>query len=231
MLSHRRIAGAVVLLWALQPARAQNSTWEFWPEYDVYVQQSERLRLVFQNVFTLAPETGSDKASFTGYIELALRPLLRVELRNRNDVFRRRFLTFRAGYRYVRNFEGQSGFEHRAIAELRARYVLPAKLVLYDRSRGEFRFIHGQPFSSRYRNRLGLERDMMLGPVKVTPEAYCEVFYDTRYDAWSTVRYAAGAQLPAGRRVVFEPYLVWQVAKQPSHRDTAALGFKIHLFF
>jgi hypothetical protein len=156
--------------------------------------------------------------------------LLRVDLRDRSDVFRQRFLTFRAGYRYVENL-GQPGFENRVLVEVKARYVLPAKVVLSDRNRGEFRFIHGQPFSTRFRNCLGVERDLMAGPVKVTPEAYCEFFYDTRFDAWTIVRYIAGARLPGDRHVEFEPYLLWQTRKQPSRQDTGALGSKLNLYF
>jgi hypothetical protein len=38
------------------------------------------------------------------------------------------------------------------MVETTTRWPLPWKLVIADRNRGDFRFIRGQPFSTRYRN-------------------------------------------------------------------------------
>jgi hypothetical protein len=233
MLYRREVVTAAILLYvAAGDLPGQNSIREFWPEVDVYVQHGERVRFILQDIFTLAPETHSSRGNFTCWAEVALRPLLRVDLRHQNDVFRKRFLTFRAGYRYIANLENSSSSpEQRSLAELNARYALPGKFVLSDRNRGEFRFIRGQPFSMRYRNRLGLERDLAIGSFAFTPYVYDEYYFDTRYGAWSAVRYSAGVQVPVGRHVSLEPYLSWRINKQSSRRHTAALGFKLNLYF
>jgi hypothetical protein len=83
-------------------------------------------------------------------------------------------------------------------------------LVVSDRNRGEFRFIKGQAFSTRYRNKLQLERDIKYGAYVFTPYAYDEVFYDTRYGQWTPNRYAFGVQLPIGAHVVLQPYYLRQ---------------------
>jgi hypothetical protein len=233
MLYRRKPITAAILLSvaASHLLRAQNSIRQFWPEVDVYVPHGERLRFVFQDFLTLTPETQSNQGNFTFFVELALRPLLRTELRYQNDVFRKRLLTFRTGYRYITPLgSSSSDSEQRAIAELNARYALPGKFVLSDRNRGEFRFIRGQPFSMRYRNRLGLERELSLGSIGFTPYVYDEYYYDTRYSAFSVVRYSAGLQSPVGRHVSLEPYVVWKIDKQSSQRHTAALGFKLNLY-
>jgi hypothetical protein len=209
---------------------AQTSTREFWPEADLFIQHGERLRFVFEAAPVLAPETSTSEMALTWSVEVALRPILRVELRHRNDVFRRRFLTFRAGYRRVVQLD-TGGPENRALAEVNARYALPGRLILSDRNRGEFRFIEGQPFSMRYRNRIGIERDLMIGSFRLTPEAFNEYFYDTRYHAWDRIRYTVGLLLPAGKHVVVEPQLNWQVNKKSDQRHTAALGLKFKLYF
>ena len=228
----RRLPTAIfVSLAALHSLHAQSSTREYWPEADIFVQDGERLRFILRPEFTLAPETGSDKASFTVFVELALRPVLRTELRNRDDVFRRRFLTFRGGYRYITGLGGaRVNPEHRAILEVNSRFALPARVILSDRNRGEFRFIDRHPFSMRYRNRIGLERDMAIGAIKITPEAFNEYFYDTRYGTLANVRWSAGLQVPAGRYVVLEPYLAWQINKQSTLRHIRALAFKLNLY-
>jgi hypothetical protein len=234
MLYRREIATAAILVFAAvgQPLRAQTSTREFWPEVDVFIQHGERMRFIFQNLFTLDPETRSSKGNFTCFVEVALRPLLRTELRHQNDVFRKRFLTFRTGYRYIANLESGNPYsEQRAIAEINARYALPDKFVLSDRNRGEFRFIRGEPFSTRYRNQIGLERELTIGSIAMTPYVYDEYNYDTRYSAWARVRYTAGLQLPVGQHVTLEPYVAWQINKRSSQRHDAILGFRLDLYF
>ena len=109
--------------------------------------------------------------------------MFRRELRDRADVYRNRYLTFRAGYRYRTSLTpGASVSENRGIVEVTPRYLLPWQLVVSDRNRGEFRFVKGQTFSTRYRNRLQLERDIKYGTFVFTPYVYDEIFYD--YPVW-----------------------------------------------
>ncbi len=144
-------------------AEAQTTKQEFWPAVGFYVDRGSRTRVVFVDSLRLDHDTHKTKGSFTYYLDFALRPVFRRELRQRDDVFQRRFLTFRAGYRYTTSLaNGDSSSENRAIAETTARYPLPGKIVIADRNRGDFRFIKGQGFSMRYRNRLRAERDFKL---------------------------------------------------------------------
>jgi hypothetical protein len=69
---------------------------------------------------------------------------------------------------------------------------LPGKLLMVDSSRGELRFIGGQPFSTRYRSKLQLERDFKLRLSRLTPYLNGQLCYDTRYDVWNRNRYSAG---------------------------------------
>jgi hypothetical protein len=86
---------------------------------------------------------------------------------------------------------------------------------LSDRNRGEMRFISQQPFSMRYRNRLQLERDFLIGHLICTPYINAEAIHDLRYDAWSQTRYSAGAQVPAGAHAVIDTYVLLRNARQP----------------
>jgi hypothetical protein len=104
-------------------------------------------------------------------------------------------------------------------------------MVLTNRNRGEMRFISGQPFSTRYRNRLQLERDFKAGSLVVTPYIDAELFYDTRYDAWNRVRYRAGVQIPAGDSVVLETYYLRQHDTRSSSPHINGLGFTVSLYF
>ena len=146
--------------------------------------------------------------------------------------YRNKYLTLRAGYRYQTSLtNGHSASENRGILELTSRYLLPWQLLISDRNRGDFRFIEGQPFSTRYSNRLRLERDVKYGWFNCTPYVYDEIFYDTRYDRWTPNRYALGAEFPAGPHVVLEPYYLRQNGSHLNPPHINAFGFKLNLYF
>jgi hypothetical protein len=202
------------------------------PEIDLYLQLNPQIRIQLMSAFTGSFPADEWRTNPTFFIETALRPLLRRRLRQEPDVFRKRFLTFRAGYRYVRDLGSDaSTHENRGILESLARYPLPWHLLISDRNRGEFRFNQGQPFSSRYRNRLRLEYDFQEGQLEFTPYADCEVFYDTRFDHWTTRRYESGVQFPINSHVMLEPYYMRQDRAYSTPRHVNAFGFKFNLYF
>ena len=111
-------------------------------------------------------EDGPEAGYAQGAVEasVALRPLFRRELRRQPDVFRNRYLTFRTGYHYnASTNNGRTSHENLILVKSTARYSLPLGIVLKDRNRGDFRFVQGRPFSARYRNRLWVEHDVILG--------------------------------------------------------------------
>jgi len=220
-------------LWALSiPAAGQSASGEFWPEIGIYVQQGPAIRIEFVDSASSSPTTHDWLGNFTVYVETALKPVFRRELRDRADVYRNRYLTFRAGYRYRTSLTpGASVSENRGIVEVTPRYRLPWQLVVSDRNRGEFRFIKGQAFSTRYRNRLQLERDIKYGTFVFTPYAYDEIFYDTRYGQWTPNRYAFGVQLPIGPHVVLQPYYLRQDGNRSNPPHVNVFGLTFNLFY
>ena len=213
------------------PAAGQ-STGEFRPELGIYIQQGPVIRIEFVDSFSGAQSTHSWEGNFAFYVEAALKPVFRHELRERPDVYRNKYFALRAGYRYHTSLtNGNSPHENRGILEFTSRYMLAGKVVISDRNRGEFRFIQGQPFSTRYRNRLRLERDVRYGWFNCTPYAYDEVFYDTRYDQWTRNQYALGVQFPVGPHVILEPYYLRQNGSHSTPAHINAVGFKLNLYF
>ena len=218
-------------VWSV-PAAGQSTGGEFWPELGIYVQQGQLIRLEFVASASSNPNTDSWQGNFTFYVESALKPVFRRQLRDEPDVYRNRYLTFRAGYRYRTSLTpGDPVSENRVILEVTSRYRLPWQLVVADRNRGEFRFIRGQAFSTRYRNRLRLERDIKLGSYVFTPYVHDEVFYDPRYDQWTPNRYAFGIQFPVGPHVVLEPYYLRQDGNRSNPPHINVFGFKFNLYF
>jgi hypothetical protein len=228
----RETAAFLLLAFAALPAAAQNPSQEFSPQLDVYLNEGSRTRLIFRDWLTEGLDQRSSRGTFGTYIETALRPVFRRDLRNRDDVFRLRYLTFRAGYQYSTSFtQGGSAPENRVVAELTARHPLAAGFVFVDRNRGDFRFVNGKPFSTRYRNRLWIERDLKVERFVFTPYIYDEVYFDSRYQALSNNRVAAGIQVPAGPHVVLEPILEDQLNRYGTPRHVQTVQFRVSLFF
>lgn len=226
------VLGLLPICTGVRSLSAQQTGSEIRPEVNLFFQLNQQIRVQLMNSFTGSFPGDNWQTNPTFFIEAALKPILRRGLRQEPDVFRKRFLTFGVGYRYVRTLrDSGSTHENRAIVESLARYRLPWHLIVSDRNRGEFRFKQGQPFSSRYRNRLRLEYDDQEGPLDFTPYADCEVFYDTRYDHWTTRRYQAGAQFPVNPLVMLEPYYLRQDNSYSTPRHINGFGFKVNLYF
>ena len=103
MFTHRRIILAllVLLTGSRVKAIAQSTPSELRPEVDGYVNLSPAVRLFLLALFTDVLETGQWQGHFGVHFDFALKPVFRRELRSRDGVFRRRFLSFRASYRYI----------------------------------------------------------------------------------------------------------------------------------
>ncbi len=215
------------------PAAPPDSQSEFWPEIDAFIGLNSTTRLFVRTSFKNHPTGDSWQGNFGLHFDFALKPVFRRQLRERDDVFERKYLSFRAGYQYLTSFTDHSSpsSERRWIVECTSRFLLPGKLLLLDRNRGDLRFVSGQPFSTRYRNRLQLESDLKLDRVVVTPFVNAELFYDTRYDAWTRKRYSAGIEIPAGDHLVMRAYALRQNGSRSSIPHVNAFGLKFRFYF
>lgn len=233
MRSHSRIMLPLLSVgpWII-PAACQSTGSELRPELGFYVQQGQLIRIEFVDSASGNQATSQWQGRFDFYIQAALKPVFRRELRDHPDVYRNKYLTMRAGYRYVKGLtNGDSTSENRGILEVTSRYLLPWQLAISDRHRGEFRFIKGQGFSNRYRNRLRLERDIQSHWLGFTPYIYDEIFYDTRYGQWTPNRYGMGIQFPAGSHVVLEPYYFRQNGSHSNPPHLNVFAFTWSLYF
>ena len=229
MATANKVGLAAALLGFSLQGTAQNSVDEFWPRVQTYVNFNEIVRL-YLLVSSKSQDAGNWQGDFGVHLDFALKPVFRRDLRADDDVFRKRYLSFLVGYRYITNLPSTVPTEQRALVEFTTRRLLPWQLVVSDRNRGEFRFLRGQPFSARYRNRLQFERDFSIGKFVYTPYTYGEVFYDTRYDAWTQTRYALGVQVPVVKHVVLETYYLRQhdTRSQPPHTNVWGLDLKLY---
>lgn len=223
----RTIFLSVILMCACSAVRAQTER-EFWPELDVYVPVTPKVRLMFFGTITKVQETRSNTEGQVGA---------------NIDFIAHKKMTLRAGYRYGFALAGGDPYkEHRIVLEQTFRQNLPLKVLLSDRNREELRFVNGN-FSVRYRNRVTLEREFELRRVHVTPYVSGEAYYDTRFDTWNRNRLTAGIQVPLKRGfpvlnlvrptnvMVLDFYLMRQNDSRSSPARVRGFGLTFNLHF
>ena len=216
-----------------QPAKAQTTSNEVWPEIDVYVNVKPKIRLFFLATTSRAVEDGElfNSKAFEGQIGAAI------------DYIPNKHVVLRAGYRFGTSLGDTDDpyKENRLLTEQTLRKLLPGNLLLSDRNREDFRFIDGD-FSFRYRNRVTIEREFQLKKRTMTPYVQGEIYYDTRYDAWNRNRLTAGVQtslrrgpilkmLLPKRQVLLDLYFTRQNDSRSSTQHVNALGATLALYF
>ena len=209
---------AIPLLACVTGARAGDTRTEFVPQVQAYLKLSDRTRLFLLGSLSQGLSESTTTGVLSAHLDVTLMPILRRGLRDA-DWERERYLWVRIGYQLLGNLDDrENGFtEHRGILELTARALLPFDVSLVSRGRVDLRDLDGE-FSTRFRYRLGIERELTMGGVPLVPYARAEVFYDTRFGAWNRQLYQAGVEIEITKRWRVEP----SYARQEDQRSSTA---------
>lgn len=142
-----------------------------------------------------------------------------------------KYLTFAPSYLNIitRPFENRKGRENRLTFAATARLPL-GKFVLSDRNQFERR-LRSPVDSTRYRNRLQLERPVKLGETQLTLFASEEVFYDWSVDDWVRNRFAAGVSRKFNKYFTADVYYMRQNDGRARPGDLHILGATYRLRF
>ena len=179
----RIVLAALVVVSSGTCAHAQTTT-QVWPEISAFTRLNDRMRFYFLAT-TVKESQRSTEGEFGPNFDFHLRPFRdRKRLAGfRLDESKNRFLLLRVGYRYLDSFSDDPN-EHRVVLEATPRYPLRGGVLVSNRGRVDVRFIDGG-YSWRFRSRLSVEKEFSIGPVRMNPYVRGEVFYDSRFDAWS----------------------------------------------
>ena len=222
--------GAGVLVAAAFPAGAGDTQLTLVPEINAYLKLNDTMRLFFLGDVTANATTGSTDGEVGAHLDITLAPILRYELRDANWE-RNRYLWIRVGYRLLGSLDDPVAVtENRGVLEVTGRAPLPWHLWLVNRLRLDLRDLEGD-FSTRFRYRLGIEREFKLAETTLVPYAQAEVFYDTRFGAWNRQRYQAGVEIELTEHVRIEPYYYRQEDQRSSPAHLDQVGVVLKLFF
>src|SRR4051794_14811899 len=197
------LALSVVMCASSANGQKSDSTNEFWPEINVFVNLSDRSRIFAMYTATRQENLGTYADGQTGiYFDFWALPPLRRRVIDHADASRSKLLLLRTGYLFSRpkNNSG-AATEHMFTSEATGRFHLPVSLLLSDRSRIDLRWLNGD-FKWRYRNRLKLERTLCANRFEFTPYVHAEAFYSPDQSTWTRFRYAVGTEWAVTRRIV-----------------------------
>jgi hypothetical protein len=199
---------------------------EFWPEVDSFVTLSPTYRLVFMAARAIDRDSRQGEGEFGASFDISLKPILRMKL-NRLNPEERKYLTFRAGYRYL---TGQNGpAENRMILEATPRFPMPKSFLVADRNRIDLRW--RSTFSWRYRNRLTVEKSVAIRSFSFTPYVRSEIFYDSTVSSWNRLTYSGGVVFPIKNRAEIEPSFERQNISGSSVNHVNGAGLTLSLYF
>jgi hypothetical protein len=222
---------AFLILVSGAAARAQSN--QVWPELSTFVKLTDKARFYFLAT-TVKEERESTEGEFGPNFDFYLKPLRKRTALGllRMDESKNKLLLVRIGYRFIHPYAGDDAAdEHRGVLEATARYPLVHRVLVSDRNRMDLRSKEGE-FSWRYRNRLTIETDFSVGPVKINPYARGEIYYDSNYDKISRNALIFGSCFPITRHVELEGYFEHQNdSGGSSNRTVNAAGIVVNLYF
>ena len=220
---------AVLVLPIISSLAAEAQVSQFLPEIDTYVGIHAGSQVWFQ-----AKQTREDQAPTQAEIgpglDFFFKPL--VKLGNATlfdlDQSKQRLLVLSVGYRYLPSPDSPS--ENRILLMATSNLPMKGALLISDRNRLEVNFTGGDTYW-RYRNKLTLQRAIRIDSYHPSLNASAEVYYNSRYDKWSTTAIYAGCIFPLGKKIELNPYYEHQnsTGRSPNTQINAA-GLILNIF-
>ena len=142
-----------------------------------------------------------------------------------------KYLTLAPSYLNIvtRPFEGRKGNENRLIFAATVRFPL-GKFVLSDRNQFERRLRYPIK-STRYRNRLQVERTVKLGSAPLSLFAADEIQYDWSLNGWTRNRFFAGVSRRFSKHFTGDVYFMRQNDGRGRPGDLNVIGATYRLRF
>lgn len=226
-----RVATGVLVFVVMVPRAWADDRQEYVAEFEAYHKLSAQTRLFLAARATDAEPADSIRAEGGVYLDVTLQGKIRERL-NLADWARSRNIWVRVGYAQLRNWDGQFDdvSERRGVLQVTVRAGSWKDFQFAHRLRMDYRDLDGTT-SQRYRYRLNIEREFEIHETTAVPYVEGEVYYDTRYSAWSKQRYQAGCEIDLSGHWRLEPYIALDRDTQPSLVYTERLGIQLKLYW
>jgi hypothetical protein len=227
---------AVVWVAAAGAAFADPPAKEFWPEIDTWLRVSNAWRV---SVFVPISEN-LDTHYREGNLILQADYAWSESNRHRRLIDEGRAQAMklwlvRGGYLGGKSLDdrGAEYTEYTSFAELHVRLPLPRGVMWSHRLRSELRWLGSDDaeFSTRWRYRLMVEKELTAGRASFVPYVSVEPYYDSRYETVNRVRLIGGTSVVWSPRLAVESNVTYQHDSHSSTKDLFALNVILHVFF
>ena len=216
---------------------AQNSSFEFWPETDIWYRLTPSWR--FSTFIPITKYNESKNRDLNIYMHVdyswgKTKHLLNMRVMDANRAQQIKGYMVRGGYMKGWSLGENAGeyTEDMLFAEIHRRTPLKGKVLLTSRFRTDLRWVGQDPtFSYRFRVRVMLEKEYKMGTGSIVPYVNAEPFWDSRYSTFSRVRVIGGATLGWGSRFAYEGNVTYQYDENYSTANMYALNIILHVFF
>jgi Protein of unknown function (DUF2490) len=184
---------------------AQSTETQVWPEADFHLQFPANFRILALTGLEQGVNYPFEEWYAGAGLGYQFKPILKSHIEN-IDPDKEHHLVVAGGYEYHQTLQsGKVKREHRGLIEIVPGFRPLSWLLLRDRNRVEFRWINGV-YSTRYRNEMTIEADVVLNKYHFTPFGAAEAFYDGSSHSWAEEWYTGGVEWPFKRLVMVETY-------------------------
>jgi hypothetical protein len=224
-----------LLLGAAHSVVAQNTSYEFWPETDIWYRLSPSTRLS-----AFIPVTKYNESKYrdlnvylqADYAWGKAKHLFNRRLMDENRVQELKVWLLRGGFMEGWSLGEKAGTytEDMLFAEIHRRIPIKGRILLSHRFRTDLRWVGEDPqFSYRFRYRMMIE--MELKNFSIVPYINAEPYWDSRYKEFNRIRLIGGATIPLSPRFAFEGNITYQYDSRYDAPNMYALNLILHLFF
>ena len=229
----------VLLFWlsAAGGAVAGETSVEFWPEIDLWLRLSPSWRLSMFVPIAKNIETDYREGNLVLQADYAWgkpRSLYRGRLLDDNRAGQMKAMLFRGGYLGGKSLGdgGEEYTEKTVFFEYHLRNPFKGRVLISQRLRCDLRWLgEDTEFSSRWRYRFMVEKEIDVGRISWVPYGSVEAYYDSRYDTVNRVRLIGGTSVAWSPRFALEGNITYQHDSRSSVTSLYALNVILHVYF
>jgi len=216
---------------------AQNSSFEFWPETDIWYRLNPSWRFSSFIPITKYNESYSRDLNIYLQIDYAWGNTKYAILRRLVDQEREQLMKdwmVRGGLMKGWGIGENKGdySEEMVFGEVHKRIPLNGNILLSHRFRAETRWLNdANVFSYRFRYRLMFEKEYKSGKSSIVPYINLEPYWDSRYSKIIKTRLIGGATTTWRDRYAIEGNLTYQYDETYATENLYAVNVILHIFF
>jgi Protein of unknown function (DUF2490) len=240
LILHRRVIIIYLVIFTGIPfiISAQTTSYEFWPEADVWFKVTPDVRLSSFSAITRYLESDTRDFNLTLQADYTFgysKRFFYTKLADQNRAQALKVWMIRGGYMggWSLYDNAENYKESMLFIEIHRRILLKRQLLFSQRMRMDNRWVGQEPdYSFRFRYRVMLEREFLTSKkTSIIPYINVEPFWDSRYDIFNRVRVVGGTTVSWKTRFSFEGNITYQYDSKSSATNVLAYNAILHLYF